>query len=104
MYPALSYLREVKNRFFQNKDVYDTFLEIMKEFKAQRCGPCGWCLLLCVPAHAHQCEPCFHCTLPLGHLFCRIDTAGVIVRVKQLFKGHRGLILGFNTFLPKVSE
>lgn len=32
---------------------------------------------------------------------CRIDTVGVIARVKQLFKGHRDLILGFNTFLPK---
>lgn len=32
----------------------------------------------------------------------RIDTTGVIQRVKQLFKGHRELILGFNTFLPKV--
>lgn len=35
-------------------------------------------------------------------MWCRIDTSGVIVRVKQLFKGHRELILGFNTFLPKV--
>jgi paired amphipathic helix protein Sin3a len=34
----------------------------------------------------------------------RIDTAGVIQRVKQLFKGHRELILGFNTFLPKGYE
>ena len=33
---ALSYLREVKERFANNKAVYDTFLEIMKEFKAQR--------------------------------------------------------------------
>ncbi|MEW5314306.1 MAG: hypothetical protein WDW38_005814 [Sanguina aurantia] len=66
---ALSYLREVKNRFADNKEVYDTFLEIMKEFKAQR-----------------------------------IDTAGVIIRVKQLFRGHRELILGFNTFLPKGYE
>lgn len=32
----------------------------------------------------------------------RIDTGGVIERVKKLFKGHRELILGFNTFLPKV--
>lgn len=31
----------------------------------------------------------------------RIDTAGVIERVKELFKGHKDLILGFNTFLPK---
>ena len=35
---ALTYLREVKNRFSESKDVYDTFLEIMKEFKAQRCA------------------------------------------------------------------
>ncbi|XP_059648928.1 paired amphipathic helix protein Sin3-like 4 isoform X2 [Cornus florida] len=33
-----------------------------------------------------------------------IDTAGVIARVKDLFKGHRDLILGFNTFLPKGYE
>jgi paired amphipathic helix protein Sin3a len=26
------------------------------------------------------------------------------VRVKELFKGHRDLILGFNTFLPKGYE
>jgi paired amphipathic helix protein Sin3a len=34
----------------------------------------------------------------------RIDTAGVIERAKELFQGHRGLILGFNTFLPKGYE
>jgi paired amphipathic helix protein Sin3a len=33
---ALTYLREVKMRFQNDKQVYDTFLEIMKEFKAQR--------------------------------------------------------------------
>ena len=33
---ALSYLRDVKEKFSDNKDIYDTFLEIMKEFKAQR--------------------------------------------------------------------
>ncbi|KAL5583124.1 hypothetical protein UlMin_015566 [Ulmus minor] len=31
----------------------------------------------------------------------RIDTNGVIRRGKELFKGHRDLILGFNTFLTK---
>lgn len=35
---------------------------------------------------------------------CRIDTAGVIMRVKELFRGHKELVLGFNTFLPKVSS
>ncbi|KAI0488543.1 hypothetical protein KFK09_028379 [Dendrobium nobile] len=34
----------------------------------------------------------------------RIDTSGVIMRVKELFKGHRDLILGFNTFLPHGYE
>lgn len=29
-----------------------------------------------------------------------IDTDGVIHRVKTLFKGNKGLILGFNQFLP----
>lgn len=32
----------------------------------------------------------------------RIDTEGVIKRVKTIFKGHKDLILGFNQFLPKV--
>ncbi|CAL8471863.1 g11405 [Coccomyxa elongata] len=66
---ALSYLRDVKVKFQDNKEIYDEFLEIMKEFKAQR-----------------------------------INTEGVIRRVKTLFKGHKELILGFNTFLPQGYE
>ncbi|XP_077217558.1 paired amphipathic helix protein Sin3-like 4 [Tasmannia lanceolata] len=66
---ALAYLKEVKDIFQDKKEKYDEFLEVMKDFKAQR-----------------------------------IDTAGVILRVKELFKGHRNLILGFNTFLPKGYE
>ena len=64
---ALTYLRDVKLKFQDDRQVYETFLEIMKDFKAQN-----------------------------------IDTAGVIDRVKTLFKGHKHLIIGFNTFLPKV--
>lgn len=64
---ALTYLRDVKNMFTNQREVYETFLEIMKEFKAQT-----------------------------------IDTYGVIQRVKQLFKGNKNLIIGFNTFLPKA--
>ncbi|CAL5196996.1 unnamed protein product [Lathyrus oleraceus] len=63
---ALSYLKAVREMFQDDKEKYDEFLEVMKDFKAQR-----------------------------------IDTAGVIERVKELFKGHKDLILGFNTFLPK---
>eukprot|EP00892_Ulva_mutabilis_P008708 jgi/Ulvmu1/6209/UM028_0065.1 len=66
---ALTYLREVKAMFTSQREVYETFLEIMKEFKAQT-----------------------------------IDTYGVIQRVKQLFKGNKNLIIGFNTFLPKGFE
>ncbi|KAF5185154.1 Paired amphipathic helix protein sin3-like [Thalictrum thalictroides] len=66
---ALAYLKAVKEIFQDRRDKYDEFLEVMKDFKAQR-----------------------------------IDTTGVIARVKDLFKGHRDLILGFNTFLPKGYE
>ncbi|XP_050375013.1 paired amphipathic helix protein Sin3-like 4 isoform X2 [Argentina anserina] len=66
---ALSYLKAVKEIFENNKEKYEDFLEVMKDFKAQR-----------------------------------VDTAGVIQRVKDLFIGHRDLILGFNTFLPKGYE
>lgn len=66
---ALAYLKAVKEKFKDDKEKYEEFLECMKDFKAQR-----------------------------------IDTAGVIGRVKDLFKGHRQLILGFNTFLPRGYE
>ncbi|KAL2543109.1 Paired amphipathic helix protein Sin3-like 4 [Abeliophyllum distichum] len=66
---ALTYLKAVKDIFQDKRDKYDEFLEVMKDFKAQR-----------------------------------TDTSGVIERVKELFKGHRDLILGFNTFLPKGYE
>eukprot|EP00850_Spirogloea_muscicola_P001162 SM000004S15032 [mRNA] locus=s4:928006:936864:+ [translate_table: standard] len=66
---ALAYLKAVKEKFKDDKDKYNEFLEVMKDFKAQR-----------------------------------IDTSGVIARVKDLFRGHRPLILGFNTFLPKGFE
>ncbi|CAH8257671.1 unnamed protein product [Arabidopsis lyrata] len=66
---ALAYLKAVKDKFQDKRDKYDEFLEVMKDFKAQR-----------------------------------VDTTGVILRVKELFKGNRELILGFNTFLPKGFE
>ncbi|KAL8229153.1 hypothetical protein R6Q57_014053 [Mikania cordata] len=66
---ALTYLKEVKDMFQDQREKYDLFLDVMKDFKAQR-----------------------------------IDTTGVIARVKSLFKGHNNLIFGFNTFLPKGYE
>ncbi|XP_045810015.1 paired amphipathic helix protein Sin3-like 1 [Trifolium pratense] len=34
----------------------------------------------------------------------RIDMAGLMSRVKELFKGHKKLLLKFNTFLPETSS
>eukprot|EP00178_Gracilaria_changii_P028053 TRINITY_DN949_c3_g1_i1.p1 TRINITY_DN949_c3_g1~~TRINITY_DN949_c3_g1_i1.p1 ORF type:complete len:1871 (-),score=307.17 TRINITY_DN949_c3_g1_i1:6806-12316(-) len=62
---ALAYLEKVKSQFSGQISVYNQFLDIMKEFKAQS-----------------------------------IDTRQVIHRVAELFRGHKELILGFNTFLP----
>lgn len=33
---ALTYLKEVKEMFQDQREKYDTFLEVMKDFKAQR--------------------------------------------------------------------
>ncbi|KAL0694479.1 hypothetical protein Bca4012_061659 [Brassica carinata] len=63
---ALHYLKTVRNIFHDNVGKYETFLEVMRDFKAHR-----------------------------------VDTAGVIERIKDLFKGYNDLLLGFNTFLPK---
>ncbi|WCJ20882.1 Paired amphipathic helix protein Sin3-like 2 [Euphorbia peplus] len=38
---ALSYLKEVKDMFLDHKDKYDRFLEVMKDFKAQRTDTSG---------------------------------------------------------------
>lgn len=48
---ALSYLRDVKVKFQDNKEIYDEFLEIMKEFKAQRYATL-YVLFLALVAHA----------------------------------------------------
>ncbi|CAN6937174.1 unnamed protein product [Brassica oleracea var. botrytis] len=66
---ALDYLKIVKKTYQDKLEVYMSFLEVMKDFKAQR-----------------------------------TDTCGVILRVKELLKGEKELLLGFNIFLPKGFE
>ena len=79
---ALTYLDDVKGQFQDKPDVYNHFLDIMKEFKNE------------LSVHFISGEKAFL-------IFClRIDTPGVITRVSQLFTGHPALIQGFNTFLP----
>jgi len=79
---ALTYLDDVKVQFQDKPDVYNHFLDIMKEFKNELS------VRLISRKNAFL-------------IFClRIDTPGVITRVSQLFTGHPALIQGFNTFLP----
>lgn len=35
---------------------------------------------------------------------CRIDVEDAIAKVKELFKEHKDLLLGFNTFLPSSHQ
>ncbi|XP_062023478.1 paired amphipathic helix protein Sin3-like 2 isoform X2 [Rosa rugosa] len=71
MNDALTYIKEVEDAFQDQREKYNMFLEILKDFpfKPQR-----------------------------------TDMVGVIARVRELFKGHTKLLLGFNTFLPKGFE
>ncbi|MEQ2168517.1 hypothetical protein GOODEAATRI_015298 [Goodea atripinnis] len=85
---ALSYLDQVKLQFGNQPQVYNDFLDIMKEFKSQR-------VYFLSKLKVHQIIMWYH-----GFCFYSIDTPGVINRVSQLFKGHPDLIMGFNTFLP----
>lgn len=103
---ALSYLDQVKLQFGNQPQVYNDFLDIMKEFKSQRWG------------YTHDVLPCIYncCIWSMKKIeiriirtylieinFCSLyslDTPGVISRVSNLFRGHPDLIVGFNTFLP----
>ena len=81
---ALSYLDAVKVKFQEQPDVYNHFLDIMKEFKNEQSVSLSIYLSTC----------------PTPTFRSRIDTPGVIERVSILFNGHPSLIQGFNTFLP----
>ncbi|KAM7269784.1 hypothetical protein ACFE04_025281 [Oxalis oulophora] len=66
---ALAFLKAVKESFRDKRGMYDEFMDMMKDFKANR-----------------------------------IDTTGVIAKVKDLFKDYPDLLVGFNSFLPKEFE
>lgn len=79
---ALSYLDQVKVQFVDHPDVYNRFLDIMKDFKSG--------------AYVTVSRQSAPCVLTKSS----IDTPGVIDRVSTLFAGNPELIQGFNTFLP----
>ncbi|RZB51842.1 Paired amphipathic helix protein Sin3-like 2 isoform B, partial [Glycine soja] len=66
---ALAYLSTVKDAFKDDREKFDKFLELMKNFTADR-----------------------------------FNLVSGIEEVKELLKGHRDLIFGFNVFLPKGFE
>ncbi|KAE8692347.1 hypothetical protein F3Y22_tig00110840pilonHSYRG00123 [Hibiscus syriacus] len=71
---AMEYLRMVKQRFPENMGKYCDFVELLKDLKSQS----------------------------LDMLWSsRIDAAGSLAIVKELFEGHPDLILGFNILLPE---
>ncbi|XP_019435131.1 PREDICTED: paired amphipathic helix protein Sin3-like 5 [Lupinus angustifolius] len=73
---ALSYLQEIKTAFKEEKEKYEHFLQIMKDFKEKR----------------------------LDKDILVIGTNGVISATNELFIGHDHLLLGLNNFLPKGYE
>lgn len=79
---------KVKTEFAEKPHIYNDFLEIMKNFKAQRYQQLHY-------NYQH------HHTYLTIIIFTSINTPGVIERVKNLFRGYNRLILGFNTFLPE---
>lgn len=81
---ALNYLDRVKNQFALQPQVYNQFLDIMKEFKSQRYNSFFFHLQI----------------IWIVFFVFSIDTQEVINRVSTLFHGHPDLIVGFNTFLP----
>jgi paired amphipathic helix protein Sin3a len=99
---ALVYLKAVKDKFQDNRAKYEEFLEVMRDFKSERSVHA-----VPLPRVVGSISFPVDCTLVFmwlwrGAIFgCRIDTNGVIIRVKTLFNGYPELILGFNTFLPK---
>ena len=107
MEDALSYLDQVKLQFGNQPQVYNQFLEIMKEFKSQRlsllyhASAAPRTLLNALYQYLIPLLLCTISNIPLRFFsLLSIDTPGVIRRVQELFDGHNDLIMGFNTFLP----
>jgi paired amphipathic helix protein Sin3a len=112
--------------FGHQPQVYNQFLDIMKEFKSQRYACprataqllaiyvirlsrssftllCGICSIACFRVLFDRARPGLALPShphPHPRPWPSIDTPGVIARVSTLFEGNPELIQGFNTFLP----
>ncbi|KAI3797514.1 hypothetical protein L1987_32772 [Smallanthus sonchifolius] len=96
---ALTYLKDVKYMFHDNKEKYAEFLNVMKDFRAQRVDTT--CVIARVKelfkGHRELTHFCLQMRLQEAAKWMdrkvvktqnRVDTTGVIARVKELFKGH----------------
>jgi paired amphipathic helix protein Sin3a len=83
---ALTYLDKVKHECNDNPALYDGFLALMKDFKAQTYAGAP-CARFGRTAHGAS-----------------VDIPTVIKRVRTLFAGRDDLIQGFNVFLPPGSR
>ncbi|XP_033148782.1 paired amphipathic helix protein Sin3-like 6 isoform X5 [Brassica rapa] len=102
---ALHYVSAVRNTFHDDIGKYETFLEVMKDFRAQRYITyrplVSSHFVLSFSIQFNRRYSCIVDFTVFIHVGCRDDHNGVIKRIKVLFNGHNDLILGFNTFLPK---
>ena len=111
---AFSYIDTVQAQFNDRPDVYDFFLDILRDFKSDvyvysrphHLPP----LSLCVGLQAAVLStrptsrflPRIHHKYFFSHrLFDRIDPREVMERISTLFRDHPPLVQGLNTFLPE---
>lgn len=89
---ALSYLDQVKYKFGNQPQVYNDFLDIMKEFKSQSID---------TPGVIQRVSNLFKVKSPISFIFpSRILTNRFLSLFLSQKQGHPELIVGFNTFLP----
>ncbi|KAK9074669.1 hypothetical protein SSX86_007267 [Deinandra increscens subsp. villosa] len=87
----VTYLKDLKDKFYDKMDKYSEFFDVLKDFNAQRVNTEG------LIARVKE--------LFRGHPKLIVNIEGLIARVKELFRGHPKLMLGFNTtFLPMGCE
>lgn len=104
---ALNFVMEVKLTFHDQREKYEMFLNVIKDFRDKRCFRHVKPLLFHFDTMFCCIFNCYwidSCPFLLFVVSSRIDIAGVMATMKNLFKGHRSLILGFNNFLPKGYE
>ncbi|KHG02736.1 Paired amphipathic helix protein Sin3-like 2 [Gossypium arboreum] len=95
---ALTYLKEVKEMFQDQKEKYDMFLEVMKDFKAQRTDTVG----VIARKRFQSNEYVYKSFLDILNMYRKEhkDINEVYNEVASLFEDHPDLLDEFTRFLP----